>query len=203
MNSSGLFNLVQVHIERQSKSETLHITLYLTCLVAALMSPAPRLPHLLPDWLNHLILELDDLHIGHHGPVLPVENIQRLCDVPQPRDCLQPLVLKVRELSPGGHHTVHRDLRGASEHWHLQHRESINFQEVKWIRDWRSLMGGTVYFAYFMRVVRCLEMSKLYVWNNSVQRLCKTAWTILFAALTPTIAALNKNQCLQFQRIWI
>ena len=86
------------------------------------MTPVPRLSHLLPDRLNHLVLELDDLHVGHHGPVLPVEDIQRLRDVPQSRDRLQPLVLKVRELSPGGHHTVHRDLR-ASEHWHLHTKD--------------------------------------------------------------------------------
>ena len=74
------------------------------------MTPALCLPHLLPDGLDHLVLELDDLHVGHHGPVLAVEDVQGLGDVPQPRDCLHPLVLKVGELPAGGHHAVHGDL---------------------------------------------------------------------------------------------
>ena len=39
---------------------------------------------ILLDCLDHLILELDHLCVGHQGPVLPVQHIQGLCDVPEP-----------------------------------------------------------------------------------------------------------------------
>ena len=124
------------------------------------MTPVPRLSHLLSDRLNHLVLELDDLHVGHHGPVLPVEDIQRLRDVPQPRDCLQPLVLKVRELSPGGHHTVHRDLRGASEYWHLHHSGlHIRITGYFTSRDWRFCSWSSL----FDVKVSCVRISSKYI----------------------------------------
>ena len=76
---------MQLHIKDNNPREKLFCILF--CCVylgAALVTLALGLPDLLPDGLNHLVLELDDLHVGHHGPVLPVEDVQGLGDVPQP-----------------------------------------------------------------------------------------------------------------------
>ena len=58
---------------------------------------SPR-SHLLFYWLNHLILKLDHLHIGHQCPVFPVEDVESLRNVPQ---------LGNRLLSPHGQLRLH------------------------------------------------------------------------------------------------
>ena len=72
--------------------------------------PVPLSSHLLFYWLNHLVLELDDLHIGHHGPILPVEDIECLGNVPEPGNGDQPPLLNVGVLGLRGDHAVHRHL---------------------------------------------------------------------------------------------
>lgn len=53
------------------------------------------LRHLVAQRRHHLPLELDHLHVGHHCPVLFVQNVQCLGDVPQPLYGLQHTKLKV------------------------------------------------------------------------------------------------------------